>query len=251
MKKMLRFDAIRTRADPSFFLFWLAFLAAFALYAFTLHLGRLGGTGNTAMPLNVSYSAYAAKDAWVALCLLVSAMAARSVRSDISSRRIEVILTQRVDRREYYLGRSLFFVLTGVLLTLALVAIAWSVGNVVFMGRYPVSSLDAEVGSGAALGLLCSGAALASISLLPVVGAAVGLALLKAPAAAVYAVLAFLAWPLSVVANALFGPAIMVDYAFAEVPRLGAGSAVVVLAVLAATALVYPVLWSLVMKRDI
>ena len=251
MRKMLRFEAARTLADPSFFLSWLAFLAAFAVYAFTLHLGRLGGTGNQAMPLNVSYSAYAAKDAWVALCCLVAAMAARSVRSDMSSRQIEVILTQRLDRRDYYLGKSLFFVLAGILLTAALVAVAWTAGNVVFMGRYPVSGLDAETADGAVLGLLCSGAALASTSLLPVVGAAVGFALLKAPAAAVYAALAFMAWPLSVVANALFGPAIMVDYAFAEAPRLGGRQALALLSVLAASALVYPLLWRLVRKRDI
>ena len=227
------------------------FLAAFALYAFTLHLGRLGGTGNTAMPLNVSYSAYAAKDAWVALCLLVSAMAARSVRSDISSRQIEVILTQRMDRRDYYLGKSLFFVIAGALATLALVSVAWTAGNIVFMGRYPVSALDAETGPGAVLGLVCSGAALASIGLLPVVGIAVGLALLKAPAAAVYAALAFLAWPLSVVADALIGPAVLVDYAFADLPRPGGRQALALLAVLAATALVYPLLWRLVRKKDL
>ena len=119
------------------------------------------------------------------------------------------------------------------------------------MGRYPVSGLDAEIGPGAVCGLLCSGAALASISLLPMVGAAVGLALLKVPVAAVYAVLAFLAWPLFGVANALFGPAIMVDYAFAEVPRPGSGSALALLAILVVTALVYPALWRLVRKRDI
>ena len=119
------------------------------------------------------------------------------------------------------------------------------------MGRFPITSSDAEISPDRVFGTLFACTGLASLGLLPIVGLLVGLAMLKAPPVLVTAIVAFIIWPLLYLANTIFGPAIMVDNEFSSISVFTGGAAIALVTIAVAAIIVYVSFLGILRGKDI
>ena len=216
MIDFLRFELYRNKRNWRAFIGLVVALAAFSTYAFTLHLNTILSSASSPypVPLNLSYAAFALRLPLCLTALIVALAASLSVQRDIETRLIDTMLSQSIERTEYFWGKSLFFEAVLAASTALLAVVSLLITSTVFAGRYPITQGDVEIAGARYLLLFFPSVALVAVLGSPIVVAAQLAAFLGAPVFAIALVLVGAGFCYYSAVAKVLNVAVLVDYKF-------------------------------------
>lgn len=131
-------EFIKLKKSYGLFIYLFFFLILFTLLGFTLHLARWGNQGNTDIPLNITYSGYIFYYGFFLSLLIFNLFIDSEIRGEINSGRIYFILTQRIDRKTYFIGKTIYWSLIFIIWIFFISFLSYKYANIIFSSRLPV-----------------------------------------------------------------------------------------------------------------
>lgn len=131
-------EFIKLKKSYGLFIYLFFDLILFTLLSFTLHLSRWGNQGNTDIPLNITYSGHIFYYGFFLSLLIFNLFIDSEIRGEITSGRIFFILTQKIDRKTYFIGKTIYWSLIFIIWIFFIAFLSYKYANIIFSGRVPI-----------------------------------------------------------------------------------------------------------------
>ncbi len=138
MNKLIETEFIKFKKNYSFFTYIVFFIIGFIVFGFTYHITRVGNGGNQIIPLNITYSGLIYKIGFFISFGLIMIIIDSDIRDEIKTGKVQFLLTQSIDRKQYLIGKVFFYLLITVIWFFILLLISWFLAKIPFAGRNPL-----------------------------------------------------------------------------------------------------------------
>jgi|GEM_PF-2225857 hypothetical protein len=105
LKEIFLSEFIKLKKNINFYFYLFIFFIAYTIFGFVFHLTRIGSTGNLNIPLNISYGGFIFFYGFVFSFFLFSLIFDSDIKDEIQTNKIYFLLTQVINRKEFYFGK--------------------------------------------------------------------------------------------------------------------------------------------------